>query len=1010
MLNLNAKGLLIILISLVCCLPIRGQQLQASLSHYSADEGMTSNTISDIIRDNYGYLWIASWNGLSRFDGFHFYNYQTGNTSGIPLLHNRIMDLYADLGQNIWMRMYDGRVFVVERHSDRIINPLQDISGYERFKTKHRLFVNTAGRVFAIIEDVGIYAMKIEDGKVNAQLIKTAGLKVNTIVEGYKDDLWVGSDKGIHRLKMTEGYIEKKGVAEDESISCLFSNGYIIYAGTRSGKLFSTASGQEPKVIAQLGTAISSLYVDSQGLIWFSQDAQGVSRLDPKTGNIKTFTQQVMVPQFDVKGAFFKEANGTVWISMNHGGFGYYNREKDEVEYFHNDPSNPWNLSNTVHAFEPLHDGVIWESTSRRGLEKLEILKNTIVRRKLFPEGAGFTNEIRAIYYDKERKKLLIGNKNSDLAIFSEDGSRTDLHGDANGNQLGRIYGISKDRKGNYWICSKGNGVIKITPSGNNYRLTFFKHKEGNVNSLSNDNAYYAVEDNDGNIWVATYDGGINIIVPQANGTYRILNNKNGLTKYPKDAYLKIRTIALDKEGNVWAGTTDGLLSMSFKGNKFTLSVLKNCKDHHYMMGSNDIICMACDQKGSMWIGTNGGGLCHTIGKDEDGNWMYENFTSIDGLPSEEIKSLTFDSKGYVWFATDRMICSFDTKQRIFSTFTIQDGVDDTMISECGAFAMPNDDIYFGTIDGYYFVNRKEITSGIGSQLKLRLTDFMLNDKIISPRKDSYYDYYVPESNFVELPEHSCKFTLRFASLNYQLQHRVHYQYMLEGYDADWRNADKSRSVSYSNLPAGTYKFKVKAFLLESPENFDMRTLDIKVPPFWMLSPIAVWIYIILLSAGIITFIYLKQEKAKKKMRKRKLQVGEQQITFEDSDDYEFMQKQMRWLEEHYSNTEVGVEDMIAQSTLPRSSYFSEMERYTGMTPRDFITDFRLKKALQLLDIDSELTISEIATATGFNDPVLFTHAFKTKTGLTPSKYREQKNAEKEAENEAKNMAEAKKI
>ena len=80
------------------------------------------------------------------------------------------------------------------------------------------------------------------------------------------------------------------------------------------------------------------------------------------------------------------------------------------------------------------------------------------------------------------------------------------------------------------------------------------------------------------------------------------------------------------------------------------------------------------------------------------------------------------------------------------------------------------------------------------------------------------------------------------------------------------------------------------------------------------------------------------------------------------------------------------------------------------MTPRDFITDFRLKKALQLLDIDSELTISEIATATGFNDPVLFTHAFKTKTGLTPSKYREQKNAEKEAENEAKNMAEAKKI
>ena len=989
---------------------MKGQQLQAALSHYSSDEGMTSNTIADIVRDDYGYLWIASWNGLSRFDGYHFYNYQTGNTSGIPLLHNRIIDLYVDTGQNIWMRMYDGHIFAIDRYTDKIINPLQAIEGYETFRTMHRLFVNTTGNVFAIIEGVGIYVMYLNKSKVTTQLITTDGLKANSIVERNKGDLWVGTDKGIHRLNMADGTVQKSGMFEDEAITCMFSNGYNIYAGTRSGKLLKYASRQESRVIAELGTPVSSLFVDSHDLIWFTQEAQGVSRLNQETGNVKSFTQQVMVPQFDVKGAYFKEANGVVWISMNHGGFGYYNRETDEVEYFHNDPSNPWNLSNTVHAFEPLPEGVIWESTSRRGLEKLEILKNTIQRTRLFPEGAGFTNEIRAIFYDKERKKLLIGNKNNDLAIFSEDGSRIDLHGDANGNQLGRIYGISKDRKGNYWICSKGNGVIKITPSGSNYTYTFFKHQKENANSLSDDNAYYAVEDHEGNIWVATYGGGINIIVPQPNGTYRIMNDRNGLTNYPKDAYQKIRTIALDKEGNVWAGTTDGLLSMSYKGKKFAVSILKNCKDHHYMMGSNDIICMGCDQKGSMWIGTNGGGICHTIGKDEDGNWKYENFTSIDGLPSEEIKSLTFDSKGYVWFATDRVLCSFDTNKRIFSTFTIQDGVDDTMISECGAYAMPNGDIYFGTIDGYYFVNRKEITSGIGSHLKLRITDFMLNDKIITPRTDSHYDYYVPESDFVELPEHDCKFTLRFVSLNYQLQHRVHYQYMLEGYDTDWKNADKTRSVSYSDLTAGTYRFKVKAFLLESPENFDMRTLVIKVPPFWMLSPIAVWIYIILLSAGVLTLIYLKQEKSKKKMRKRKLQVGEQQITFEDRDDYEFMQKQMKWLEEHYSNTEVGVEDMIAQSTLPRSSYFSEIEKYTGMTARDFITDFRLKKALQLLDIDSELTISEIATATGFNDPVHFTHAFKTKTGLTPSKYREQKKAEKKAENEAENNTEAKKI
>ena len=1004
-LHTKLKGLLVIA-ALACCITANGQQLQAALSHYSTDEGMTSNAVSDIIRDDYGYLWIATWNGLSRFDGFHFYNYKTGNTSGIPLLHNRIMDIYCDQEQNIWMRMYDGHIFVVDRITDRIINPLQDIKDYADIKTSHRLFVSSEGKVYAIIDGMGIYSMKLEDGKVKADLISTNGLKAVTIVEGYKNMLWVGTDKGIHSLIPSEASVRKRGVFIDEDILCMASHGNNVYAGTRSGKLLSYIVGQE-NVIAELGTPIYTIFVDSRGLIWFTQEAQGVSRLNPETGNIKSFTQQVMVPQYDINGAFYKEADSTLFISMNLGGFGYYNRERDEVEYFHNDPTNPWNLSNTVHAFEPLPDGVIWESTSRRGLEKLEILKNTIVRKPLEPGGTGYDNEIRAIYYDKERQKLLIGNKNNTLAIFSQNGSRIDLHG-TESNPLGRIYGINKDHMGNYWVCSKGNGVIRITPTGGSYSYSFYKHQNDSINSLSNDNAYYAIEDHEGNIWVATYGGGINILVPQGNGGYRILNSKNGLTEYPKGTHEKIRTIALDKEGNIWAGTTDGLLTMSFKDGKFTLTKLQNCKDHRYMMGSNDIICMACDPSGSMWIGTNGGGLCHTIGKDEDGNWMYDNIDSADGLPSDEIKSLTFDSKGYVWFSTDRMLCSFDTKKHILSTLTIQDGVDGTMISECGAFAMPNDDIYFGTIDGYYFIDRKKLTNTKGSQLKLRITDFFLNDAIVSPRNDELYDFYVPDSRFVELPSHSVVFSIRFASLNYQLQHRVHYQYMLEGYDNEWHNADRSRTVSYSDLPAGTYLFKVKAFLLESPENYDVRTLEIKVPPYQLLSSFAIWIYLALAVIGILSIFYIRQKKGFKENQSHTLKVGQQDITFSKSEDYEFMKKQMEWLEDHYTDCNLRFEDMIAQSTLGKLQYYKELEKYTGMTPKEYVTDFRLKKALQLLDEDNDMSTSEIAMATGFNDPVYFTRSFKIKTGLTPSRYRNMRVA-KQAATEEKTQEETEK-
>ena len=90
-----------------------GQKLRASLSHYSTDNGLTSNTIADIIQDGYGYLWIATWNGLSRFDGYQFYNYRTGNASMIPGLHNRIRSLVMLITFLLFSRLLELFVLLV---------------------------------------------------------------------------------------------------------------------------------------------------------------------------------------------------------------------------------------------------------------------------------------------------------------------------------------------------------------------------------------------------------------------------------------------------------------------------------------------------------------------------------------------------------------------------------------------------------------------------------------------------------------------------------------------------------------------------------------------------------------------------------------------------------------------------------------------------------------------------------------------------------------------------------
>jgi hypothetical protein len=333
---------------------------------------------------------------------------------------------------------------------------------------------------------------------------------------------------------------------------------------------------------------------------------------------------------------------------------------------------------------------------------------------------------------------------------------------------------------------------------------------------------------------------------------------------YPHDAYRKVRTIAMDNEGKIWAGTTDGILIMEIRNNNVVIEPLEAPEEMEKGLMSNDIVCLARDNQGVMWVGTKSGGLSRTTTKDKNGVWQFENYGIEQGLPSEEIHSITFDDKGNVWFSTDHILCSFDPKKKIISTFSNLDGVDDTMTSEGAAITLSNGNILFGTLNGYYTVDRKKLMTKTGSLLKLRITDFLVDGVVQTPRQPGQaYDYYVPESKSVKLLQQDGEFSFRFAALNYQLQHRVHYQYKLEGYDEDWQNAGKDRMATYSNLPSGTYQFQVKAFLLESPENYDMRTIEVVVPASFLLSTKAIWIYLILLTIIALTALWWYQRRLK---------------------------------------------------------------------------------------------------------------------------------------------------
>ncbi len=855
--NIKTFLLKIFLAGLVLLYPqnMGAQHLQASLSHYSTEDGLPSNTVAKLRHDDYGFLWLATWNGISRFDGYQFYNYKTGRASGIRGLHNRVDDMIIDQAQNVWLKMYDGRMFVINRKTDKIEDPMQGISGHEDFHVDYFFtpYVTSTGEVLISYGDVGLYKLRLDQQGLKQELIMTGKRIVNCVVEGYRSDLWVGTNEGIHRIDMGNLSLENKGYMKDEHITRLATNGYNIFAGTQSGKIYQFSYGSDPVVVKDWGKEITGLFVDSHGLLWFSDLGDGAYRLNPDNGDVKFFNQRVLMPEFTSRGAEFSEVLGVVWVRMNHGGYGYYNRDTDEIEYFHNDPVNPWNLSNTVNARLEMNDGVVWESTNRRGLEKLEVLKKTIERRLVMPGAESpLDNEVRAMCYDKKRHHTLLANKHGRIFVYDDNGNlvSTITH-DSSGKPISRPYGMSVDSKGNYWVCDKDNGLFKITPTNGGYNIINLCHDENDKWSLSSNAAYQVAEDKHGNIWVATYGGGVNILRQDQHGKYIALHSKNSLKKYPKNAYSKVRTIAAAKDGSIWAGSTDGILIMSMHNNNVDIEPMKEPENMQDGLMSNDIVNLACDPNGTMWVGTNSGGLSHTTEKDANGAWLFENYGIEKGLPSEEIYSITFDEKGNVWFATDHILCSFDASKKIFTTFSQLDGVDDTMCSEGSAMLAADGKIYFGTMNGYYVVDRSKLKNATGSLLKLRITNFFLNDIVQSPRLTDTYDYYVPESKSVKIPEDGTMFSFSFAALNYQLQHRIVYQYMLEGYDDDWQNADKLRKANYTNVPPGKYTFQVKAFLLESPEAYDMRTIEVIVP-YYFFSITTIWIGLVVLLVGLI--------------------------------------------------------------------------------------------------------------------------------------------------------------
>ena len=853
---------------------------------YSTLDGLTHDRIADIHTDSRGFVWVCTWYGVSRFDGYTFKNFSTTPGDFSPLSHHRFISVSEDSNGHLWFTTYNHHVYRLNRYTEQFEDVVSLIEGIDsqHYRMTHCLHDRRGG---TWVDLAGVGVVRFCDGPDAAPVVVDALFESaalgGEVTAMYLDDLdgaWIAVSEGRLNHVAADGTLRVRTVAETATpgfafaadgthVYCVSAQELVragkrdgtvvripgggsaltaivsdsvhrtVYVGSRSGGLYRV----EEERLARLSPRgprpgrIRELAADSHGIVWVTTPETGITRYNPATDDYKHFEQEPYTVSYNIDTLTkIAEGGGRLWIKMNNWGFGYYDRERDEVEPFYNDPKRPdCQMTNAVVRFD-VQDDVLWLSTyNERGLRKAVLLNQPA---EIFSLESGPSNplsgEIRALMNDS-RGRVWIGTRDGELIAFDASGRpvytlpRQTPHG------TGMIYALREDSSGNIWVGTKGEGLYRMTPAGGGYRITHFAHSDADPWSLSDNQVYCVEEDDEGRIWVATYGGGINLLEDPAGD--RFLHAGNQMIHYPLDEAGRVRWLLYDRADRMLAATVDGLLVFDpgVPARQMHFRLVQKIPGDAASLGNNDIIHMIKDREGRVWLATFGGGLNRIEGYDGTGTPRFRCYDMTSGLVSNICMALTEDLQGDIWVSTHNAVSRFDPRRELFSNYYLYDGMRSAIFSEATTLTLPHGDVLFGSGRKLYRFDPEEIRAAkIDYDLRFTGLDVRNRPVVVGTRRSPLAES-VTEADRIVLPHDFSNFRMEFASLNYAIQHVVGYMYKLEGYDKDWNISGTTNRASYSNLPIGDYRFHVRAFVGNADSADEGISIGVEVlPPPWL--------------------------------------------------------------------------------------------------------------------------------------------------------------------------------
>lgn len=860
-------------------------QPNCKVESFSTEHGLPHDAINHIVKDKEGFLWLATWNGISRYDGEEFVSYRSLPGDNSELKNGRINYMVEDNRNRFWLLAADDQIYRFDKVTERFLNVSRLINARVKKNVRFQTIqVLKDGSVWLISEADGVFCLRNpESAKMKFSWYDME--KVNFIHEDQSRNVWIGTEKGLTCLSKSSNGIYTFSLADKAPVSgrayrvCKEEKGF-LYFGTSAGELviynktngstgdavsryyvlelspgnsinalclsaldssiYISTSGAELFSVGKGGAtvlskkkfneAIHSLYEDRAGKLWIEPAEQGVIMYDPSNDTQRHFTQKAD-RDFKVYTRYFQvyeDRAGLVWVKMKRGGFGYYDPGTKKIEYFYNEPNtSARKFSNMVSHLHYDQDGVLWFTTDERGLNKV-IFQADHFRQTLLKPGESLKseNDVRGILEDREGR-LWLGAKSAELYVFGKHGRLKDLFVNMPIGGLGMVYTMIQDRSGNIWLGTKANGLFVASPV-NKEKTKFSLQHFHTRNGLGSNEIYSLLEDSEGSVYIGTIDAGL-YVAKWKNGSVSIVSGDQAFGNYPKEVFKKNRHLSLDSHGNLWVGTTNGLLILDRK-NKGRWKSYSKVRNDSTSLGNNDIQYIFRDKAGRMWLGTSGGGLNLAIGDKVFESLTFKSFTTDQGLPNDYVLSCLEDENGYIWIATQGGLSRFDYAKGQFRKFDSYDGLPPVSFSEASCIRHSNGSFLYGTSKGYVSFFPEKLRDA-KEHRSIVLTNLQVNNEDIEAGDDrQLLGANINYTSDLTLSYDQNTFSIDYASLDYRSNAKQQYVYRLKNFDRTWQKNRNRRRISYTNLPPGEYTLQIR----DVGEDEQIRQLNVHIlPPPW---------------------------------------------------------------------------------------------------------------------------------------------------------------------------------